>query len=118
MNIDVTVDRFVERLMLSGLRFDPITSSPWIESLEERLPARFPRSFRSLVRRYRFRSFSCGGVHFFGNLGTGEDEDFVTAVFKDPYLTGALQNGFIQIGRPDTGSYDLICFSTDRKSVV
>ena len=110
MKMDGIIDRFVARLSLEGTYFERILSAPWIESFEERLPEKLPRSFASLVKRYRFPSFVFGGVNFFSNLGTGGDEELVRAVFRDPCLAGTLSSCFIQIGRPDTGSYDLVCF--------
>jgi len=112
MEVDVIIDRFVERLTGEGLRFETIASAPWIARFEERLPARLPRSFSSLVKRYRFPTFQFKGVSFFSNLGTDDEEDLVKAVVKDKHLGAAVANGFVQIGRPDTGSYDLVCFNT------
>jgi hypothetical protein len=110
--VDVAIDRFVERLSREGSHFTPLASAPWIDSFEDRLPAKLPRSFSSLVRRYSFPSFQFAGVSFFTNLGTTDKEDLANAVFLDRHLEAAVTNGFVQIGRPETGSYDLVCFNT------
>jgi len=112
MKVDVVIDRFVERLTHEGWHFNTIVSATWIDSFEERLPAKLPRSFSSLVKRYSFASFQFGGINFFSNLGTDDEEDLVNAVFRDRHLTAALANGFVQIGRPESGSYDLVRFNT------
>jgi hypothetical protein len=91
MKVDVVIDRFVERLTREGWHFNAIISAWWIDSFEERLPVRLPRSFSSLVKRYRFASFHFRNVSFFSNLGTGDDEDLVNAVFRDKHLAAALQ---------------------------
>jgi hypothetical protein len=115
--VDSAIDRFVERLTREGSHFTPVASAPWIDTFEDRLPAKLPRSFSSLVRRYSFPSFEFAGVTFFSNLGTADEEDLANAVFRDRHLAAAVANGFVQIGRPETGSYDLVCFNTrDRRA--
>jgi len=47
--------------------------------------------------------------------GTNDEEDLVNSVYRDKHLAAALTNGFIQIGRPETGSYDLVCFNTSEQ---
>ena len=109
---DAIIDRFVERLAGNGVGFEKIASAPWIERFEERLQTKLPRSFSSLVNRYSFPVFEFSGVVFFSNSGTDDEDDLVIAPFRDKHLGAAVANGFVQIGRPDTGSYDLVCFNT------
>ena len=98
MKVEVVIDRFAERLTREGRHFNTIVSAPWIDSFEEQLAVRLPRSFSSLVKRYSFPSFQFAGVSFFSNLGTGDEEDLGNAVFRDKHLAAAVANGFVQIG--------------------
>ncbi len=137
---DIAIDAFASRYLANsrprllaeqvpvGLRAGPvdadgtvdwtilrIDSAPWIESLEARLPRRFPPSFRSLVIRYAFPAFDLGPVHLFANTGELDmDEELGSRLFADPVLSAVLlANGFVQIGRPAEWSYDPVCFDTN-----
>lgn len=115
MKVDLVIDKFVERLTREGCRFDAIASARWIDSFEAQLPANLPKSFSSLVRRYSFLRFQFAGVQFFSNLGSDDQEDLVNVVFRDKNLSAALADGFIQVGRSESGSYDLVCFDTSKR---
>lgn len=89
----------------------------WIEDLEARLARRFPASFGSLISRYEFAPFDLGGISFFGSTRQAAEpsQELRLAMF-DPALGGWLAaKGYIQIGRPDTGDYDAVCFDTNQK---
>lgn len=117
MKIDAETDAFVRRQVAAGCEFTPISDAPWIAPFEAKLPARLPPSFRSLILRYRFDPFQVSGIHFFGNRGSSHPDDLVIASLKDPVLVQVCQrHGVIQIGRPDTGSYDPVCFDMRRRA--
>jgi hypothetical protein len=83
----------------------------WLGPFEQRLPFRLPPSYRSLLLRYRFPAFVADTVNLFGNLDGQSQDELVVASIRDPVLSSVAQaNGFIQIGRPESGSYDPICF--------
>ena len=83
----------------------------WLPPFEQGLPFRLPPSYRSLLLRYRFRAFAAGVVTLFGNLDGKSYDDFTVASVRDPILSSVTRtNGFIQIGRPASGSYDPVCF--------
>jgi hypothetical protein len=107
---DDVVDRFVASLRADAIHIEPISAAPWIAAFEARLPFPLPKSYGSLVRRYRFDPFELGGLRLFGNLGDGSREDLVFAAANDPFLWKPLTTaGLLQIGRLDTGSYDPVC---------
>jgi hypothetical protein len=84
---------------------------PWLAPFEQSLPFRLPPSYRSLVVRYRFPAIVAGTVNLFGSLDGNSYDDVVVASSRDPVLSSVTRsNGFIQIGRPASGSYDPICF--------
>lgn len=91
----------------------------WVEDLEMRLPARFPASFRALITHYIFPRFEIGPLEIFGNTPEAKDSrwDLRTGIFNDKFLSKTLlDGGFIQFARPCCGSYDPICFDTNRKN--
>ena len=116
--VDQLVDRFAAKLSSLGVtQMTEIKGAPWIEDFEKKLPKALPRSYRSLATRYAFRSFDLRGITLFGNSGVSKDSagDLVVASLADKHLTDTLlPSGYVQIGRPDTGDYDPICFDTNR----
>jgi hypothetical protein len=94
----------------------PYAPIDWIDSVERRLPRRFPTVYRSLVARYIFPSFEAGDVAFLGNTPEGTDYyELRDRIFSDGLLSAALlHGGYIQIGNPAGVNYDPICFVPDR----
>jgi hypothetical protein len=118
MNITQLIDELVVKVDPSKVIFSRIAEAAWIDVLESKLPSRLPTSFRSLVTRYAFASCDIGPLTLFGNTGLDEEDDLNVAIFRDPAMAPALlKNGYIQFARPDTGSYDPICFDA-RKSAA
>ena len=116
MKLDQLVDKFVERMKVTGVSFQGLESAPWIAEFEAKLPRRLPRSFSSLVTRYCFLRFEFAELEFFANLDGQAEEELSVAAFKDKFLwQPALTQGFVQIGRPSSGSYDPICFDMRQK---
>jgi len=111
MNVHEIIDEFVTRVDPSGDIIRKIENAPWIKDLEDKLPKRFPASFRSLLSRYAFPSFDAGDLSFFSNTGTVSEEELSVAIFKDKVIADVtLKAGYIQFARPQSGSYDPICF--------
>ena len=50
-------------------QIQPVPSNPWVEKLIERLPQALPRTFRSLIERYRYCNFEVGPLMLFANTG-------------------------------------------------
>ena len=117
MKIAELMDQFVVTADPSNVIFTRIAEAAWIEVLESKLPRRLPSSFRSLVTRYAFASFNIGRLMFFGNTGLNEEDDLNVGIFRDRTMAQAtLKNGYIQFARPDTGSYDPICFDAKKSA--
>ncbi|MDQ3917562.1 MAG: SMI1/KNR4 family protein [Acidobacteriota bacterium] len=115
MNVDPVIDEFVAHVDPPGEIFRRVGSTPWVEPLESKLPRRFPVSFRSLITRYTFPAFDACGLSFFSNTGGDSPEELGVAIFKDAAVAGAtLGVGFIQFARPESGSYDPVCFDARR----
>jgi len=93
-------------------------NSKCLAELEASLPKRLPQSFESLLSRYSFPSFDVGGISFFG-WQPGSSELFeVASAAKGSLSELLLPSGYIQVGRPDTGDFDAVCFdlNTQRKN--
>ena len=115
MNVTELIDQFVMKVDPSMGIFRKIEMAPWIDVLESKLPRRLPSSFRSLVTRYAFPSFDVDALILFGNTGLNQEDDLTELIFRDRMMAQAmLKNGYIQFARPETGSYDPICFDASR----
>ncbi len=115
MNVHKTIDQFVIRIDPSGNIISRIENTPWVETLEASLPHRFPASFHSLLTRYTFPTFNAGGLSFFANTGIHSHDELSVAIFDDRIIADAtLKAGYIQFARPESGSYDPVCFDARR----
>lgn len=104
------IDKFVNNADIDAISTD---STERVETLEQKIGLRFPRSFRVFLCSYDFDPFEFGGIEFFANAGGSGDRDLTVAIFRDSCLSVKLiENGLLQIGQPDTGDYDPICFNT------
>ena len=141
MNIHDLVDTFVEKVNAQPLCFPDYAPdvSPeqvpadgrisratedravLVQLLEEQLRYRFPEAFRNLLRRYTFPPFDVADVTFFGwnDVTQHLNGDLSHAIFNDEVMSRVLlAHGLIQIGRPDSGSYDAICFDVHDKYAI
>ena len=90
-------------------------NSQRLRELESKLPTRLPPSFESLLSRYSFPPFDASGISFCG-WGPMSAEMFeVVSPKKGSFSEFLLSAGYFQIGRPDTGSFDAICFDLNTK---
>ncbi len=111
------MDRFFTKLS-ANKNIDIIKNinSIRINKLEDMTDINFPRSYRQFFNSFEFDTFYTNGIEFFGNTGTSGLDDIYTAIFKDKILSKTLlDNGYLQFARPDCGSYDPICFNTNKK---
>jgi len=114
--VDEDIDTAIAALVGES-RFVLAQPATWLDSFEHGLPFRLPPSYRSLLVRYRFPAIERKGVTLFGNLDGSAPTDFVVASIRDPVLSSVTRrSGFLQIGRPASGSYDPICFDLRSRS--
>jgi hypothetical protein len=107
MHEEQLIDAFASKLKVAIRSED---NSHRLRELESKLPVRLPPSFESLLSRYSFASFDASGISFFG-WGPTSAELFEVASPRKGFLSEfRLPAGYFQIGRPDTGSFDAICF--------
>lgn len=85
----------------------------WLPEIEANLPFRLPLTFRSLLARYLFPSFSVGPLTLY-SVGVNDPHtaiEFRRAIFADRHLSPfLLGHGFIPFARPADWNYDPICF--------
>lgn len=113
---DQELSAFLACLASAGINIERV-ETPWVAPFERNLPFRLPPLFRELISQYAFDPFEWQGVRFFGNRGTGHDSDLVVASVRDPIIARVSQaHGFIQVGRPENGSYDPVCFDGRHRS--
>lgn len=109
------MDAFASKLKAQGVAIRPENNSSRLQDLEAKLPKRLPPSFETLLSRYSFPPFDASGILFFG-WGPAWREFFeVASPHKDPLSELLGPAGYFQIGRPDTGSFDAICFDMNGK---
>jgi hypothetical protein len=77
---------------------------------EEKLPRRLPPSFASLLSRYSFPAFDVLGMSLFGWDSESNPYAEEASAAKGSLSELLLPAGYVQIGRPDTGDFDAICF--------
>jgi hypothetical protein len=109
-SIEVLVDAFASRLEAQEVAIRREDNASRLQELEANLSRRLPPSFESLLSRYSFPLFDASGISFFG-WGSEWTELFEAALPRSGSLAELLlPAGYFQIGRPDTGSFDAICF--------
>jgi len=92
----------------------------WLVSLETRLPFRLPPTFRALVSRYCFPSFTRGPLWWY-SVGLAEaardSSELRVAMLRDrPMLRVLWKAGYLPFARPAEGSYDPVCFDFNSRS--
>jgi|SRR5579862_76573 len=107
---DRLVDSFASKLKSQGVHITRANNSALLEKLEARLPKRLPQSFESLLLRHCFPPFDAGGITFFGWESDSSELFHVLPPNEGTLSELLLPAGYIQIGRPDTGDFDAVCF--------
>jgi hypothetical protein len=74
------------------------------------LPKRLPQSFASFLSQYSFPSFDVEGISLFGWESDSNPYTDEASAAKGSLSELLIPAGYVQIGRPDTGSFDAICF--------
>jgi hypothetical protein len=77
---------------------------------QEKLPKRLPQSFESLLSRYSFPAFDVLGITLFGWESDANKYLVEASAPKNSLSELLIPAGYVQIGRPDTGDFDAICF--------
>jgi len=107
---DSLIDSFASELQSRGVRIERADNAALLYKLEAGLPKKLPQSFESLLLRYSFSAFDAGGITFFGWTSESSELFHVLPPNEGTLSELLLPSGYIQIGRPDTGDFDAVCF--------
>jgi len=107
MDTEQLADAFASKFKVAIRSED---NSQRLRELESKLTTRLPPSFESLLSRYSFAPFNASGISFFGWGPTSTELFEVASPRRGSLSEFLLPAGYFQIGRPDTGSFDAICF--------
>jgi hypothetical protein len=107
---DKLIASFAAKLESQGVQIDRADNFALLEKLEAGLPKRLPQSFESLLLRFSFPPFDAGGITFFGWKSDASELFHVLPPNEGTLSELLLPAGYIQIGRPDTGDFDAVCF--------
>jgi hypothetical protein len=109
------IETFASKLRFLEVPIRSEDNKARLELLEAKLPRRLPPSFASLLSQYSFPSFDVAGISLFG-----WESDSSVYIEEASAPKGSLSEllipaGYVQIGQPDTGSFDAICFDLNKK---
>jgi hypothetical protein len=87
-----------------------------LDLLEEKLPVRLPQSFGTFLSRYSFAPFDVSGISLFGWESDSNSYSEEASATKGSLSELLIPAGYVQIGRPDAGDFDAICFDLNQKN--
>ncbi len=110
------IDAFVAMVRDRGVHIRAEDNGWRLGMLEKRLPKRMPQSFESLLSRYSFPAFDVLGTTLFAWNSDANEYITEASAPKNSLSELLIPAGYVQIGRPDTGNFDAICFDLNRQS--
>jgi len=112
---DKLIESFASKLKALGVPIRREDNEARLKMFESKLPNRLPRSFASFLSRHSFPAFDLGGISLFGwDSASNTYTDEASAV-KGSLSELLLPAGYVQIGRPDTGDFDAVCFDMNEQ---
>ena len=112
---DKMINNFALKLSSLGLPIREEDNKTRLESLEGKLPARLPQSFASFLSRYSFPPFDVLGISLFGWESAANSYIDEASAAKGSLSELLIPARYGQIGRPDTGNFDAVCFDLNQK---
>jgi hypothetical protein len=119
---DQLIDSFAAMVKGRGVPIREEDNASRLRVFEEKLPKRLPQSFESFLCRYSFPAFDVMGISLFGwdsdsnayveEASAAEGSSRRFPVHLSEFLIPA---GYVQIGRPDGGDFDAICFDFNQQ---
>ena len=104
------IESFASKLRSLGVPIREEDNQSRLRLFEEQLPKRLPPSFTSFLSRYSFPPFDVGGISLFGWESDSNAFAEEACAAKGSLSELLLPEGYVQIGRPDTGDFDAVCF--------
>ena len=113
---DTLIESFASKLKTLGVPLREEDNVGRLNLFESMLPKRLPQSFASFLSRYSFPSFDVGGISLLGwDAALNAYAEEASAV-EGSLSELLLPAGYVQIGQPDTGDFDAVCFDLNEKS--
>lgn len=113
---DQLIDSFAAMVKCRGVPIRPGDNASRLRAFEEKLPKGLPQSFQSFLSRYTFPAFDVLGITLFGWDSDSNPFILEASAAKNSLSELLIPAGYVQIGRPDTGDFDAICFDFNRQA--
>jgi hypothetical protein len=110
------IDSFAAMVKGRGVPIRPEDNASRLRMFEEKLPKRMPQSFESFLSKYSFPAFDIFGITLFEWDSDSNKYIVETSAPKNSLSELLIPAGYVQIGRPDTGDFDAICFDLNREA--
>jgi len=107
---DKLIESFAAMVKEHGVPIREGNNKSRLELFERKLPKRLPQSFASFLSRYSFPAFDAVGLSLFAWDSDSNPYIEEASAAKGSLSELLLPAGYVQIGRPDTGDFDAICF--------
>jgi len=114
--IDKLIESFASKVKAYGVPIQEEDNKLRLGLFEEKLPKRLPQSFASFLSRYSFPAFDVVGISLFGWDSDSNAYTEEASAAKGSLSELLLPAGYVQIGRPDTGDFDTVCFDLNEQS--
>lgn len=115
-NTNKLIASFAARLKALGVPIRDENNKSRLALFENKLPKRLPQSFATFLSRYSFPSFDVAGISLFGWDSDPNPYAEEAAAPKGSLSELLLPAGYVQIGRPDTGNFDAVCFDLNKNN--
>ena len=112
---DKLVQSFVSRVKALGVPIREQDNRLRLELFEKKLSKRLPQSFETFLSRYSFPGFDILGISLFGWDSEANPYTEEVSAAKGSLSELMLPAGYVQIGRPDSGNFDAMCFDLNDK---
>ena len=107
---DQLIDTFAAMVKYRGVPIRGEDNTARLLMLEEKLPKPMPQSFESFLSRYSFPTFDVLGITLFEWESDANKYIVEASAAKNSLSELLIPAGYVQIGSPDTGDFDAICF--------
>jgi hypothetical protein len=113
---DKLIESFAVMVQGHGVPLRKENNTARLGVFEGKLPKRLPPSFASFLSLYSFPTFDVLGISLFGWESESNPYAEEASAAKGSLSELLLPAGYVQIGRPDTGDFDAICFDLNDRN--
>src|SRR5882724_5712577 len=115
-NTDQLIDFFAAMVKDRGVPIRSEDNASRLRMFEEKFPKRMPDSFGSFLSWYSFPAFDVLGITLIEWESDSNKYIVEASAPKNSLSELLIPAGYVQIGRPDTGNFDAICFDLNRQA--